>query len=244
MKKVFIGLDFFNRKVFWNLNSHNSVFVGGLSGSGKSFLINWIINCFLSWNYRVIIISEKARVDFKDSRTTRINMIEESNRIDPLIDEITALMISIKRRVENSPLSFLQTSAENEKILIVIDELWEVNRLEKNLKIKFEHFCESLIRQARYMNTIQIVFASQISRVSETSIPIRQCSLIISGKTDTKELSESLFSSDLAYSSDFLKRGLLLFWDRETKPKFIKIVKEPKKFSIYFVWILKFLMKT
>lgn len=242
MNKIFLGVDLFKKELCWDYTRHNSAFIGGLSGSGKSFLISRIIEQFLELDYRIIIISEKARVDFKDPRIERINTLEEIDRIQEVIEDISEIMTSIKRRVENSPHSANEEPLPSEKILLVVDELWATDLLPKELN--FNVFCDNLIRTARYMKSIQVIFASQISRVAESKISLRQSSIIISGKTDTRELSQSLFGTDIAYSSDFLKRGVLLFWDRESNPKILKVVKRPFRFSIYLRrWILKLLTK-
>lgn len=243
MKDILLGRDFFGKKVYWkDLHSMNSVLLAGLSGSGKSFLTNFIIEQFLSEAYRVVVISDKAKVDFKNPAVEKIDPLKDSEVLADFIQSTEKLMNMIKNEVENSPYSHSRFLSKKNRLLIVVDELWSINKLEKNLKISFEDLCELIIRQGRYLS-IFIIFATQISSVSESAIPIRQCSLIITGKTDTKQLSESLFGTDIAYSSDFLRQGIFLMWDRLSPPKFIRAGESLSKFSIYRKWISKLLKK-
>ena len=65
MKKVYLGTDLRENNVYWELFNNNSLAITGLSGTGKSYLCNSVINIFIENKYEVIIISSKARVDFK-----------------------------------------------------------------------------------------------------------------------------------------------------------------------------------
>lgn len=243
MKDVLLGKDLFGKKVYWkNLDAMNSLLLTGLSGSGKSYLTDFIIEQFLAHNYRVVVVSDKAKVDFKNPAVNKIDTLKDTELLDDFIQETEDLMLTIKQKVEESPHSHSRFLKRENRLLIVVDELWSVNKLEKSLKKRFEDFCELVIRQGRYLS-IYIIFATQISSVSESGIPIRQCSLIITGKTDTRQLSESLFGTDIAYSSDFLRQGVFLMWDRLSAPKFIRAGNPLSKFSIYRIWILKLLKK-
>lgn len=220
----------------------NSLLLAGLSGSGKSYLTNFIAEQFSAEGYRVVVISDKAKVDFKNPSLEKIDPLKDTEVLTSFIQDTEGLMNRIKSDVEDSPYTHSRFLSGKNRLLVVVDELWSIDKLEKNLKKSFEDLCELIIRQGRYLS-IFIIFATQISSVSESNIPIRQCSLIITGKTDTRQLSESLFGTDVAYSSDFLRQGIFLMWDRLSPPRFIRAGKPLSKFSIYREWTLKLLRK-
>lgn len=244
MKDIYIGIDLFGEKVFWkDLHANSSVLIAGLSGSGKSFLTKMIMDQFLHHNFKVTVISDKAKVDFKAPDILKIDTLEDQEQLADFIEKTEAFMRSRKILIEDSKHSHGRFLLCPQRILIVVDELWSINKLPKELKKKFEDFLEVVIRQGRYLE-VYILFVTQISSVAETAIPIRQCSLILTGKTDTKQLSESLFSSDIAYSSDFLRQGMFVIWDRVSPPKFVRVAqKEVFQFSIYWAWVFKQLKK-
>ena len=250
MKSVFFGYDLFGREAAWtDLQSKNSLLIGGLSGSGKSYLTQKISEQFLDEGFRVIVISDKARVDFKSERMEKIDTIEEMDRLSELIDDVLLKMRETKRLIEDSQFSHALHIQASLKILIIVDELSsiaEIDHVDKNLRRKFEQFCSRITRQGRYLGVF-IIYATQIASVSETNLPIRQSSIIITGKTDTKQLSESLFGTDVAYSSDFLGQGIFVMWDRMSAPKFVRIQERKRSpyiyFSIYIAWTLKLLRR-
>lgn len=241
MKNIFLGYDLFGESVYWNnLDNFSSVFIGGLSGTGKTYLSHKILQIFYHQQFKTYVISKKVYVDFKQDYINRIQPHTEKDKLTIFISEINTVLEKTKTEVEKSQFSHIKHLKNQPKIFILIDELWSLNDLEKPLKIEFENLCSLIIREGRYLG-IYIAFLSQLSAKSETDIPIRQCSIIITGRTDSKQLSESLFSSDFAYSNPALQQqGTFIFWDRLSEPKVIKISEEIKGLK---KWILKLLKK-
>lgn len=241
-KSIVLGKDLFQREVLWEqLESNTSVLISGLSGSGKSYLTNELIELFLKDQFDIVVISDKAKVDFKQANIKKINPLADKTQLEELIYDLENRISKLKLQIEQSEKSHAVQIDNPLKTIIIFDELWTINHLDKQLKEKVEFFAEILIRQSRYLGVF-IIFVTQISSVSETNIPIRQCSIILTGKTDTKQLSESLFGSDIAYDNPALKTGSFVFWNRLKSPKIIKINKlRVLKKSIYKLWISKLL---
>lgn len=227
MKRVYLAQDLKKQNVFWDLYNNNSLAITGLSGTGKSYLCNSIIDIFIKNNYEVIIISSKAKVDFKQD-CKKIRPLEDKEELKAFIDKMNALISKSKTEVENSEFTHIN-KIRNQKILVVVDELWETSRLETNLKKEFLEFLELALRQLRYLS-INVILLSQSFKVSETSLPFKMVKIIISSKTDTAEASSSIFDSDIAYKAP-LKAGQFIFWDRKSKYKIITL--KPEKFSLF-----------
>lgn len=236
MKKVYIGQNLKKENVYWELLNSNSLYLSGLSGTGKSYLANNIISQFLKNGYEVIIISSKAKVDFKQD-VQRIRPREDLQELKEFIIKMNSLILSSKTEVEDSKYSHLAEIRE-QKVFIVLDELWEFEKLDKEIKKDFNDLIELFIRQTRYLS-INVMMLSQTAKTSETSIPIRQSKNLVIGKTDTAEASSSLLDSDIAYKAP-LKMGQFIFWNRKNKPEIISVI--PEKISL-FKRIWKLLLK-
>jgi len=227
--KIYLARDLNNENQYWKIENKNSIFISGLSGNGKSFFVNNIIEDFRKNEFDIVVISDKAKVDYKQQDIQKINTLEDTELLKEFIERTNSLIKKLKTEVENSKYSHIKHLNEKSNLLIVLDELWSISKLDKDLRKQFTDVIELVIRQGRYIG-LYIVLCSQIGKITETEIPIRQASVLIIGKTDTKELSESLMGTDLAYSSP-LKQGMFFYWDRESKPKIIKVV--PEKISIF-----------
>lgn len=241
MKDIFLGYDLFGEKVYWkDLDTYSSVLIAGLSGSGKSFLSQKIIEAFYEYQFKIYAISDKVYVDFKADYIHKIEPHTEKDKLKSFIEDVKGILSTTKAVVEKSSFSHIRYTNKSPRLFILIDELWSLNSLDKALRNDFESLCELIIRQGRYLG-IFILFVTQISSVSETAIPIRQCSIILTGRTDTKQLSESLFGSDIGYANHALNQpGCFVFWNRKDKPKIIRISNELKGLRR---WILKLLNK-
>lgn len=236
MKKVYLAQDLRGRNIYWELENQNSLYISGLSGSGKSFLANNIINFFIKANYEVYIISDKARVDFKQN-VLKIRPKEDFDELLKFIEQMKAVEAESRKLVEDSEHTHINKIKE-QKILIVLDEMWAFEKLRKEVKNDFIDLIEKLIRQGRYVS-INLLMLSQSAKVSETAIPIRQAKVMIIGKTSTGEESKSLIDSEISYKAP-LKSGQFIFWDRKNKPKIISVI--PERISL-FKKIWKFLSK-
>lgn len=239
MKNIFLGYDLYGDSVYWkDLDIFSSVLISGLSGSGKSFLSHKIIDAFHKRQFKIYAISDKVYVDFKVDYIHKIDPHAETEKLKAFITEISSILAKTKALVEKSAFSHVNQTCKPPKVFILVDELWSLNNLDKALRTDFENCCQLIIRQGRYLGLF-VLFINQVSSVSESAIPVRQCSIIITGRTDTKQLSESLFGTDVAYSNPALsQQGSFLFWDRKSKPKVIKIRNEIKGLK---KWILKLL---
>lgn len=235
--KFYIGRDLKNQNTYWDLYNNNSCAITGLSGMGKSTLANQIIQQAIKENYRVIIISSKAKVDFKQD-VQRIRTKEDVEELKSFIKEMNDLISTSKTEVENSQFTHINEIRE-QQILIVCDELWENEKLPKELKKDFLDFLELALRQLRYLS-INLLLLSQTFKVSEvSSVPFKMCKIIISSKTDTAEASSVIFDSPIAYTAP-LKTGQFIFWDRKSKYKIITLKPEKKSlFSKLWNYILK-----
>ncbi|MBK9321817.1 MAG: hypothetical protein IPM97_02475 [Bdellovibrionaceae bacterium] len=97
--------------------------IGGLSGSGKSHLTSYILEQFLNEQFREIIISDKSKVDFKNSAMEKIDPLVEPEALKKFIAEMGETLAKTKRKVEASPHSHSRFLSEQNKIVIVVDEL-------------------------------------------------------------------------------------------------------------------------
>ena len=226
--KVYLSRDLKDRNVYWETENHNSFSIMALSGNGKSFLVNNIISIFKQKKYKIVIISDKAKVDYKDKETTRINPLEDHQELEDFIEETHALFKELKTEVENSEYSHIKHLKKKANLIIILDELWSIQKLEKEIRKKLVDLIELIIRQGRFLDLF-LIMASQIGKVSETDIPIRQASIMVLGKTDTRELSESLIGDSSCYDTP-LKQGMFFYWDRQNRPKIIRVV--PEKISL------------
>lgn len=227
MKKAYIGRDLKDENTYWELLNNNSCALTGLSGQGKSYLASQLIDQFKEAGYEVIIISSKAKVDFKQS-VQKIRPKEDTEELKLFLERMNNLILTSKTEVESSQFSHISKIRE-QKILIVCDELWETEKLPKEIKKEFLDFLELVVRQLRYLS-INCLLLSQTFKVSETSIPFKQVKIIISSKTDTKEASEAIFDSPIAYTAP-LKTGQFIFWNRKEKYKIITL--KPEKISLF-----------
>ena len=230
--KIYIGRNLKNENIYWETINKNFLYIASLSGGGKSYLANQIINQFIGENFKVYIISDKARVDYKQD-VIKISPLEEVDKLKDFVNEILELTRKLKTTVENSKFTHIQDTNKGEKIVIVLDELWSAEKLPKELKKEFNDLIEIVIRQGRYLNLI-LLGISQTFKTTETSIPIKQAAVIIMGKTDTREASLSVMDSDLGYSAP-LRAGQFLYWQRGTKP-FIVTIKPEKKSIFRIIW--------
>ena len=74
MKNIFLGYDLFNQSVYWkDLDIYSSVLIAGLSGSGKSYLSQKIIDVFNRQQFKIYAISDKVYVDFKQDFIQKID---------------------------------------------------------------------------------------------------------------------------------------------------------------------------
>jgi nucleoside-triphosphatase THEP1 len=227
MKQVYLGQSLKNHNVSWFLDNNNSLAITGLSGQGKSFLASLILNQFIKAGYEVIIISSKAKVDFKQD-VQKIRPLEDLEELKAFINKMNALIKSLKTEVENSEYTHIN-NIKKVNMLIVCDELWETELLPKEIKKDFTDLITLILRQMRYLS-INCLLLSQTFKVSETSIPLKLVKIIISSKTDTKEGSEAIFDSDIAYKAP-LKSGQFIFWDRKSKYKIITV--KPERVSLF-----------
>lgn len=89
MNRIYLGVDFFAKKIFWeDLQSNNSVLIGGLSRSGKSYLTSHILDQFAEQKFRVIVVSDKSKVDFKSSEIEKIDPLAEKQGLEEFITEM------------------------------------------------------------------------------------------------------------------------------------------------------------
>lgn len=243
MKNIFLGYDLFGESVYWrDLDTFSSLLLAGLSGSGKTYLSNKIMENFHQQQFKIFAISDKVYVDFKNEYINKIDPHSEKEKLKKFIDEIKSILNKTKAEVEKSQFSHINYTNQQPKIFILVDELWSINKLDKTLRTEFEDLCELIIRQGRYLGLF-ILFISQVSSVAETNIPVRQCSIIITGRTDTKQLSESLFGTEVAYSNPALNKvGSFVFWDRRRNPIIIKVSKS-KEVKGFKKWLFKLLKK-
>jgi nucleoside-triphosphatase THEP1 len=227
MKKVYLARDLKNQNTYWDLYNNNSCAITGLSGMGKSYLASLIINQFIEAGYEVVIISSKAKVDFKQD-IQKIRPLEDVEELKVFINKMNTLIKSLKTEVENSEFTHINKIRE-QKILIVCDELWETENLPKDTKKDFIDLITLTLRQMRYLS-INCLLLSQTFKVSETTLPFKQVKIIISSKTDTAEASQAIFDNPIAYTAP-LKTGQFIFWDRKAKYKIITI--KPEKKSLF-----------
>lgn len=243
MKNIFLGYDLNKNPIYWgSLDIYSSMLLAGLSGSGKSFITDLIIKDAIKKRFKVFCISEKVYVDFKQSNITRINPLIETAKLNDFITLVENELLILKGKVEASQFSHISKTESESRTLVIVDELWAIAKIEKTLKVRFENLCEKIIRQGRYLG-LYILFISQSSSTDESDIPIRQCSIILSGKTPTKQLSESICGSDILYSNPALKnQGVFIFWNRHDKPKIIIVPINGQAKGIK-KWIYKLLNK-
>jgi nucleoside-triphosphatase THEP1 len=233
MKKAYLARDLKDENVYWDLFNNNSIAITGLSGTGKSYLCNSLINVFKKNKYEVIIISSKAKVDFKQD-VQKIRTLEDIEELKAFIQRMNALIKTSKEEVENSKFTHINGIRE-QKILIVVDELWETENLPKEIKKEFLDLITLIIRQMRYLS-INIILLSQTFKVSETSLPFKQVKIVISSKSDTAEASIATFGTDIAHQCP-LKAGQFIYWDRKNKYKIITL--KPEKISLFTkIWKL------
>jgi len=233
--KIYIGRNLKNENVYWDTFNRNFLYIASLSGGGKSYLASEILNQFLDQNYKLYIISDKARVDYKRPEPIKISPHEEIEKLKDFIHEVSELMSSLKTEVENSEFTHINNTGKSLKIAILLDELWSTNNLPKELKTSFNDLIELIIRQGRYLN-ICLICLSQTFKTTETAIPIKHASVVVLGRTDTKEASLSVMDSDIGYSSP-LKPGQFIYWQRGLKP-FVITVRPEKKSLFKVLWNL------
>lgn len=226
--KIYVGRNLKNENVYWDTLNRNFLYIASLSGGGKSYLASEILNQFLAENYRVYIISDKARVDYKRSEPIKISPHEDAEKLKGFIQEISELMSNLKREVENSNFTHISQTGKSFKIAIFLDELWSTDKLPKDLRASFNDLIELIIRQGRYLN-ICLICLSQTFKSTESAIPIKHASVVVLGRTDTREASLSVMDSDIGYSSP-LKPGQFIYWLRGKKP--IVITVKPEKRSL------------
>lgn len=203
----------------------HSLFLSGLPNSGKSFSANSILGQFLDSGFKVYIVSSKAKVDFKDPRIEKrivpnVEKPEQNQELITFIDEQYEILRKKKTRVENSNFTNLK-HIETEKTVYLFDEMWAFAKLEKQVQQKVLTFVEFLIRESRYLNSI-LLMSSQSLRSSEIPVPFKMVSVILSGKTDTAESSESVFNSRIAFDTP-LKAGELILKRAGREPKLIRV---------------------
>lgn len=233
--KIYIGRNLKNENVYWETLNRNFLYIASLSGGGKSYLASEILDQFINENYRVYIISDKARVDYKTIEPIKISPHEETEKLKEFIREISELMTNLKLEVEKSRFTHINKTGASIKIAIFLDELWSTDKLPKELRTSFNDLIELIIRQGRYLN-ICLICLSQTFKTTETSIPIKHASVVVLGRTDTREASLSVMDSDIGYSSP-LKPGQFIYWQRGIKP-FVITVKPEKKSLFGIIWNL------
>jgi DNA helicase HerA-like ATPase len=225
--KIYIGRNLKNQNIYWNTKNRNFLYIAALSGGGKSYLANQIIDQFILKKYKVYIISEKARVDYKQD-VIKVSPLDEHEALRKFISEIQEIINNLKVIVENSKFSHINETNKNVKLVVILDELWSTDKLPKDLKADFNNLIELIIRQGRYLNLL-LIGISQTFKANETDIPIKQASVIIIGKTDTKEASLSVLDNTLGYTAP-LRTGQFIYWQRGDHPVIVSIKPEFKSF--------------
>lgn len=226
--KIYVGRNLKDENIYWDTFNRNFLYIASLSGGGKSYLASEILNQFLAENYQVYIISDKARVDYKRTEPIKISPHEEMERLKEFIQKTSNLMTNLKIEVENSEFTHISNTGKSLKIAIFLDELWSTDKLPKDLRASFNDLIELIIRQGRYLN-ICLICLSQTFKSTESAIPIKHASVVVLGRTDTREASLSVMDSDIGYSSP-LKPGQFIYWLRGKKP--IVITVKPEKRSL------------
>lgn len=208
---TFIGYEVFSRQdVYLNFKETNSAYIAGLSGTGKSYLINLIIKDYLNKKLKVIILSEKAHVDYKNE-TKKIDFTDDKE-LEETIKYLNDEFNSRKKEVESTNL----TKTSKNPILIILDEAWSVKKNKP-----FNELINKIIRMGRFTR-INIIIASQSISTSESEFNHRMVGIIIMSRSETMQISESVFGTGIAYTTP-LKRGQFIYWNRKTQPKIIKI---------------------
>lgn len=228
--KIYLGQDLHKENTYWPLRNKNSLALTGLSGNGKSYLLGQMIEQFERLGFDITVISDKVLVDFKQPYLKKIDPLNNLEKLEQFVDQTAKEFKLRKELVENSQYTHIQDVDSSLKPqLLILDETWALAFIDdKEIRKNFFNLIELLIRQGRFLNMFLIV-CTQVGKVSETEISLRQCSILITGKTDTAEMSKSLLGNDDAYSVP-LKTGMFIYFDRGSKPKIIKVV--PEKISI------------
>lgn len=233
--KIYIGQNLKDENIYWETFNRNFLYIASLSGGGKSYLASQVLDQLLLCDFKVYIISDKARVDYKRTEPIKISPHEEIEKLKEFINEISELMSVLKHQVEKSEYTHISKTGKSLKIAILLDELWSTDKLPKDVRASFNDLIEIIIRQGRYLD-ICLICLSQTFKTTETAIPIKHASVVILGRTDTKEASFSVMDSDIGYSSP-LKPGQFIFWQRGLKP-FVITVKPEKKSLFKVLWNL------
>lgn len=96
--KIYIGQNLKDENIYWETFNRNFLYIASLSGGGKSYLASQVLDQLLLCDFKVYIISDKARVDYKRTEPIKISPHEEIEKLKEFINEISELMSVLKHQ--------------------------------------------------------------------------------------------------------------------------------------------------